>query len=222
MHSLYIARYSSFVYSCGFYENTHAYVSIILIINIILHLYLTHTLNIGEVYVPNEVFECTQTLKADFNTYLRLWGDRGWVYEKHHKARYPLIERVNGQYIELDTTSPHPTTTNNNATSSGSTGGTEYICISKANTVFVYSGPSLNNNKIQAGEAIHTCYTYGMKVYICGMFKEYSDNNTTTTSNNHTSNIRSDIMFYKLADGSGWVPSQDYKTKAPLFEKVVA
>ena len=139
-----------------------------------------------------------------------------------------MIERVNGQYIELDTTTPPPPTTtpttNSNATSSNSSGGTEYICISKTNTVFVYSGPSLNNNKIQAGEAIHTCYTYGMKVYICGMFKEYTDNTTTTTasSNNHTSNIRSDIMFYKLADGSGWVPSQDHKTKAPLFEKVVA
>lgn len=149
----------------------------------------------GEFFTPGETFECVQSLKADFNTYLRLWGDRGWVFEKHPKARYPLIERVNGQFVEVDARL------------------SEYVCVSKS-AVAVYSGPSLNNSKVMSGDV--ASYTHGLKLRISGMFKEYADGRESRQSMNI---IKSDIMFYKLADGSGWVPSQDPTTKAPLFEK---
>lgn len=55
----------------------------------------------GETASAGEVLECVQTIKADFNTYLRLWGDRGWVYEKHSKARYAILGKVEGTFTEM-------------------------------------------------------------------------------------------------------------------------
>ncbi len=54
----------------------------------------------GEGVTPGEIFECVQTIKADFNLYFRLWGDRGWLYEKDPKARYPILSRVLGDFKE--------------------------------------------------------------------------------------------------------------------------
>lgn len=54
----------------------------------------------GETHTAGEVLECVQTIRADFNTYLRLWGDRGWIYEKHSKARYAVLGQVLGTFTE--------------------------------------------------------------------------------------------------------------------------
>lgn len=83
----------------------------------------------GEIASAGEVLECVQTIKADFNTYLRLWGDRGWIYEKHSKARYAILGKVEGTYIE-DTR--------------------EYRYLGKGNLP-ILSGPGQENNIVAVG-----------------------------------------------------------------------
>jgi hypothetical protein len=49
---------------------------------------------------PGEVIEAVQVLENDGNTFLRLADDRGWVYERHWKVKYDLLQRLDGIFTE--------------------------------------------------------------------------------------------------------------------------
>ena len=147
----------------------------------------------GEGVEPGEIFEFVQTIRADFNIYLRLWADRGWLYEKHPKARYAIMERIYGQYNEDNLNFKYMGTSSSNSSK-----------------LIVYSGPSYENsiiqtdttNQIVTGQIIHT-----MASFI------YKQENGLGQSNQK-------YEFYKLSTGLGWVARYDSKSSLEILKLV--
>lgn len=71
---------------------------------------------------PGEVIEVVQVLENDGNMFLRLADDRGWVYGRHWKVRYDLLQRLDGIYTEDE----------------------QEVSIDYANESVVFAGPSVN------------------------------------------------------------------------------
>lgn len=54
------------------------------------------------------LLQVIQKLKNDDNIFLRLADDRGWVFQFHPKARYDLMLKVPGDYLEEESTYSYP------------------------------------------------------------------------------------------------------------------